>query len=571
MNNTGETGPDKARQRLIGDFLSHPAADKAGVVEIHLGASGPIQYNRSFEWPLSPPVTTLEYDSRQVKKGSMYFALPGLHTDGHKYIGDAVKRGASAVVHQHALDEYPDRSGDNIIESEPVLYIRVRDSRFAMSPIADAFYDHPSRRMAVIGVTGTEGKSTTVYLIYQLLKLLDKKAGFISTVQQGDGISEKWNAEHQTTPEALIVHKLLAEMSDNGAKYAVVESSSHGLSKKTNRLGDVDFDIGVMTNVTHEHLEFHGTWEQYRSDKAELFRSLDQSPSSHTKEHSPGSVPIPSFGVVNGDDQSAVFFLEATGKKTYTFSTKGSNADLSIKSLESGSGGNRYETYIAASGSSETISDQLPGAFNAGNVLAALLVVSNLLCIEIEKLISHIPCLKPVRGRMTAIHKGQPYEVLVDYAHTPSSFEAVLPPIKKRLMQSGGRLICLFGSPGERDTQKRALQGEVAARYADFIILTDEDPRGEDPLAILEEIALGCETTGNTMIRGKTLFLIPNRPGALRKAFSIALKGDVVLLLGKGHENSIIYAKETIAYDEFLEAETALEEAGYGQGTSNQA
>jgi UDP-N-acetylmuramoyl-L-alanyl-D-glutamate--2,6-diaminopimelate ligase len=312
-----------------------------------------------------------------VKPGNVYFALPGLHTDGHAFIEDAIDRGgASVVVHQNENREMPDGA----------TYIRVKDSRYAMSAIAAAFYEHPSRRMAVIGVTGTEGKSTTVYLIYQLLKLLGAKAGFISTVKQGDGKVEYWNSEHQTTPEATTVQRLLWEMRQNGAGFAVVEASSHGLSKRTNRLGDVVFDVGVMTNVTHEHLEFHGTWEQYRSDKAGLFRALDCEPQGHAKLEKAGGPKagspqgaspqaaraIHSFGVVNIDDPSALFFADSTRHKTYTFSTRGADADLSLRIIESGAGGNWYEVYAAAENEDITIRDQLPGAFNAGNVLASL-------------------------------------------------------------------------------------------------------------------------------------------------------------------------------------------------------
>jgi UDP-N-acetylmuramoyl-L-alanyl-D-glutamate--2,6-diaminopimelate ligase len=420
--------------------------------------------------------------------------------------------------------------------------------------------------MEIIGVTGTEGKSTTTYLIYQFLKLLNKKAGFISTVQQGDGLTEKWNSEHQTTPEATTTHRLLAGMCGNDAEFAVVESSSHGLSKRTNRLGDVAFDVGVMTNVTHEHLEFHGSWEQYRSDKAELFRSLDYS--CHKKQGQEGEFQVPSFGVANADDASAEYFAAAAKRKTYFYSTKGAEADLSIRRTESRADGNSYDVYIPAAGKTITLHDKLPGAFNAGNVLAGLLVVSNLLSLKIEDLAPLVLELKPVRGRMTSVNRGQPFEVVVDYAHTPSSFEAVLPPLRERLNASGGRLICLFGSAGERDTQKRKLQGEIAACYSDIVILSDEDPRGEEPMSILEEIAQGCEAASGCgrMIRDETLLLIPNRPEAIRKAFSMARKGDLVLLLGKGHENSIIYASETVSYDEITEAETALNEAGYHSG-----
>ncbi|MDR0496822.1 MAG: UDP-N-acetylmuramoyl-L-alanyl-D-glutamate--2,6-diaminopimelate ligase [Treponema sp.] len=517
--------------RQLKDFLAPSTAEKAGIIELRMGNSTPVQYNEAIAWPPSPPITGLEYDSRTVKPGALYFALPGLHADGHDFIDDAIERGASAIVHQRDLAKYSDK----------IIYIRVKDSRFAMSPIADSFYNFPSRRMKVIGVTGTQGKSTTTVFIYQLLKLLNKKAGFISTVQQGNGLEVNWNREHQTTPEAPVVHRQLAEMYRNGAEFAILECSSHGLSKKTNRLGDVNFNVGVMTNVTHDHLEFHGTWEQYRSDKAELFRSLN------------------SFGVVNADDQSAVYFSAATKRNTCSFSTKGAEADLSLQKIESDADGNSYEVLLSSPGTTITIKDKLPGTFNAGNVLAALLVVSNLLSIEIEDMVPLVMLLEPVRGRMTNVYRGQPFEVLVDYAHTPASFEAVLPPLRERLNSMGGRLICLFGSAGERDTQKRKTQGEIAARYSDTVFLADEDPRSEEPMAILEEIAKGCEK----MTRGETLFLIPNRGEAIRQAFSIAQKGDMVLLLGKGHENSIIYADKTIDYDEITEAETALKEAGY--------
>ncbi|MCL2602464.1 MAG: UDP-N-acetylmuramyl-tripeptide synthetase, partial [Treponema sp.] len=320
----------------------------------------------------------------------------------------------------------------------------------------------------------------------------------------------------------------------------------------------------VLTNVTHEHLEFHGTFEQYRSDKAELFRALDTSPPKQSRLSTP-----PRFAVANADDASALYFAAATNRTTYTFSTKNAAADISLQRLESGSGGNRCEALVKDSGATVAFEDHLPGAFNAGNVLAALLVVSRLLSVDIAALAELVPRLLPVRGRMSAVQRGQPFEVLVDYAHTPSSFEAVLPLLQQRLNCGGtksGRLIALFGSPGERDTQKRRLQGEVAARYCDIVILADEDPRGETPMAILEEIATGCEAPQGSkapLSRSETLFLIPNRRQAIRKAFALAKQGDIVILLGKGHENSIIYADGAIDYDELTEAEMALEEAGY--------
>ena len=488
-----------------------------------------------------PVITALEYDSRKVRPGSLYFALPGLHTDGHQFIDAAIANGAAAVVCQAYSGE----------QKPGVVYVQATNSRFAMSPIAAAFYGFPSRRLVTAGVTGTEGKSTTVALIWQLLRLAGKKAGFFSTVQYSAGDEARWNPEHQTTPEATAVQRLLYEMAENGCEYAVVEASSHGLSPKTNRLGDVEFDAAVFTNVTHEHLEFHGTWEQYRDDKANLFRALER------ERKKPLSAPEP-FGVINADDKSAAHFAKATGRRTVRFSTKGRDADISIRMIESSAWGNWYTVYLQAENIEIDIRDKLPGAFNADNVLAALLAVSGMTGIPVGELAPLCPSLAPVRGRMTAIEKGQPFELVVDYAHTPSSFLTIFPPLRKRLARTGGRIISLFGSAGERDTKKRAEQGKIAAGFCDVIILTDEDPRGEEPLAILEEIASGILTHE----RERNLFLIPDRPRAIRKAVSLARPGDMVLLLGKGHENTIIYHDHVMPFDEILEAEKALEELG---------
>ena len=516
-------------------FFTKETAEKAGLL--------------SAQSEIDPLVTSLEYDSRNVKKGSLFFALAGLHTDGSLYIKDAVKRGASVIVHENEITE----------KEKNIVYLKVSNARFAMSPVSAAFYGYPSRKLLVTGVTGTEGKSTTVFLIWQLLTMLGKKAGFISTVQHCLGGDVTWNPEHQTTPEAPVVQKLLKEMADIGCEYAVVEASSHGLSRRTNRLGDVNFCSGVLTNITHEHLEFHGTWEQYRDDKANLFRALDDfMPQAKSSFTSP-------FGVVNIDDKSADFVSKVTGKKILTYSPCGREANITLEAIESGQDGNWYVISIPALKERLEARDRLPGAFNSANVLAALLAVSGLLDIPVKKIIPYVKNLKPVWGRMTAIKKGQPFEVVVDYAHTPSSFNTIFPPLRQRLNKTGGRIISLFSSPGERDTQKRSEQGKIAALYSDIIILSDEDPRGEKPMDILEEVAGGVcsKETENKFKRDENLFLIPDRPQAIRRAFSLAKEGDLVLLLGKGHENSIIYADYVMPFNEFEEAEKALGEMGY--------
>ncbi|HUW41312.1 MAG TPA: UDP-N-acetylmuramoyl-L-alanyl-D-glutamate--2,6-diaminopimelate ligase [Rectinemataceae bacterium] len=479
-------------------------------------------------------VRGLAYDSRAVRPGYLFFALPGLHADGHRFIGAALAAGASAVVHSEELDSYDPRAS----------YARVADPRFAMSPIADDFYGRPSADLAVVGVTGTEGKSTTVYLIYQLLGLVGRRAGFFSTVMSDTGGGERPNPEHQTTPEAPAVHRMLAEMRDAGMAFAVVEASSHGLSPRTNRLGDVAFDVGVMMNVTHEHLEFHGTWERYRSDKANLFRALGRKTSG---SRSP-------FAVANADDPSFDYFLEAAGAvPVRSFSAAGAEAELSASDLVVDAAGESFEILERNSGLRHQARLELPGAFNVGNALAALLAVSGLTGMTVAELVPLLRQLRPVRGRMTTVDRGQNFEVIVDYAHTPSSFQTVFPPLRARV---AGKMICVFGSGGERDTEKRPQQGRLAADYFDVVVLADEDPRGEDPTALLEEIAAGCPERR----RGLDLFIIPDRPTAIRKAFELAGPGDLVALLGKGHENSIIYADRTVPYDEIAEAEKALGE-----------
>ncbi|MFC2601503.1 MAG: Mur ligase family protein, partial [Treponema lecithinolyticum] len=269
------------------------------------------QCSKTFDYKITlnsdknPVVKSLVFDSKAVNAGSLFFALPGTHVHGNSFVAEAVKSGACAVVYEGELGE------DAVFAAQKscAVLIQTKSSRFAMSPIAAAFYDFPGSKLCILGVTGTEGKSSTVFFIWQFLRALGKKAGFISTVQYSLGGDAQNNSEHQTTPEAPIVQEKLYRMVQNGCAYAVVEASSHGLSVKTNRLGDVPFDAVCMMNVTHEHLEFHGTYEQYKSDKANLFRNLGVH--SHEKIVNGCKCTVPVIAAVNAADPAALYFADA--------------------------------------------------------------------------------------------------------------------------------------------------------------------------------------------------------------------------------------------------------------------
>lgn len=481
----------------------------------------------------NPVISSVVYDSRDVEKGSVFFALKGIHVDGHMYIETALDMGASAIIHSDDLKSY--RPG--------VDYIRVPDTRAALSPVASAFWNHPSREMKVIGVTGTDGKSTTVSLIRQLLEFTEVSTGSISTVDFNVGEQSGSNHLRQSTPEAPQVHGLLRAMLNAGQTHAVVEATSHGLSPKNSRLADVDFDAAVFTNVTSEHLEFHGNLENYRADKAMLFRMIADSKNRDA------------FGVVNADDPYAELFFDAAGEKpVFTYSLKYREADLFATNLRPGPAGTDFSLHTPMGETQTRIA--LPGLYNVENALAALCTVAELQDEYAVDLAMHLPELGGVKGRMEPITGDMSFHVMVDYAHSPGSFRKILPFLKNL---AEGRLIVIFGSGGERDLEKRPEQGTLAAEYADLVFLSDEDPRGENPMAILEDIAAGAAG----LKRGEELFLIPDRHEALKEAFKKARAGDLVVALGKGHEQSIIYADKTIDWDEAEACREALRGLGF--------
>lgn len=476
-----------------------------------------------------PEVSHLAYDSREVQPGTLFFALPGLHTDGKRYLAEAFARGAVAALVQGA-DGGPYNGG---------AVVEVADVRYAMSAISDRFWGHPSRKLKVIGVTGTDGKSSTVGFIAQLLQGVGLPVGYFSTVEYRDGPQSLPNTFRQSTPEAPQIHGLLRRMVDNNLEYAVLESTSHGLSPKTARLAHVRYTAAVFTNVTVEHLEFHGTVEQYRRDKARLFEALDQGPEE-------------AFGVVNRDDPHHRLFVRATRRPVYTYSLQDQDTDLWAQDIQELSSSLRFRLMPL----NQTISLPLLGRYNVANLLAALLAASHISGTPVTSFLGVLGQLQSPKGRMRLIQQGQPFDVVIDYAHTPGSFEVVLPALKR---MARGRLIVVFGSAGERDQVKRPLQGELADRWGDVVVLTDEDPRLEDPEAILDQIQAGIRHKS----LGATLFRVRPRRQAIAQSLALALPGDLVAFLGKGHESSIIGpTKED--WDEEAEVRSALKDRGYG-------
>jgi UDP-N-acetylmuramoyl-L-alanyl-D-glutamate--2,6-diaminopimelate ligase len=521
--------------------------------------------------PADLEISSIAYDSRAVRPGSLFMAIRGFHADGHAFIPQAIERGAVAVLidDQYAQQGIGDwelgtgRSNDSLslaLSPPSPTTVAVPNSRTALAPIAAAFYGYPGARMRVVGITGTDGKTTTTFLTSAVLEAGGHTTGMMGTVDFKVGARQWANDTRQSTPEAPEVQALLREMADAGCGYAVVEATSHALSASWNRLGGCLFDVALLTNVTHEHLDYHGSVEQYRRDKARLFEMLGDGgwgiEDGATVPHSPAPMTARKarkIAIVNADDPHHRMFLDAAPasaeRLTYAVS---SAADVRASNVVSTAAGLRFRVDTPWGAAAPRL--KLTGDFNIANALAALTVGLSE-GVPLEMCVAALEAIPGVRGRMERIEMGQPFTVLVDYAHTPGAFKKLM-GITRPL--TDGQLIAVFGSAGERDREKRAIQGAVAARFCDLLVLTDEDPRLEDREAIIAEIAAGAEQAGKR--EGSGYLRIPDRPAAIRAAFSHARPGDIVLLLGKGHEGCIIYGNTKVPWDEAGEARAALRE-----------
>ncbi|HKV59007.1 MAG TPA: UDP-N-acetylmuramoyl-L-alanyl-D-glutamate--2,6-diaminopimelate ligase [Ktedonobacteraceae bacterium] len=483
------------------------------------------------QWPASSAlnqaqeITGLAYDSRKVTPGALFIAVPGSHTDGRAYLADAARRGAVVALGPTL---------DGILPPDaptPLPYIIVQDVLSALADLACAFYAYPARQLCTIGVTGTDGKTTTSNLIHTILREAGIHAGLMTTANfRLDG--QEWeNTTRQSTLEALEVQQLLRRMVDEGITHAVIEATSHGLELQ--RVRGCAFDVGVVTNITQEHLEFHKTLENYRRAKARLFEMLDPA-----RDKGCGARPA---AILNRDDVSYEILRPYCRVPIIDYAI---DQPAAIRAVDVRLDASRTRFRAILPDTEVDIETQLVGRFNVSNCLAAIATAWSQ-GIAPEIIARALATVTGVSGRMERIDEGQPFSVIVDYAHTPDSLAKVLATLRPL---TSGKLLLVFGSAGERDVLKRPIMGRIAAQMADFFVITDEDPREEDSEKILREIASGSAEAGKR--EGHDFLCIADRTQAIATALARAQAGDTILLAGKGHEQSIIIGREKIPWDD---------------------
>lgn len=463
-------------------------------------------------------------NSRAVVPGALFVAVPGYETDGHRYLTDAVQRGATALVVQEDR-----RALWGSLGTGEIAIVAVPDARTALAQAAAGFFGTPAAKLGVIGVTGTDGKTTAVHLIAHILESAGRPAGYMSSVAFQTGGDAKLNASHMTTLEANDVQAMLAEMAGTSKRYAVIEASSHGLA--LHRVDECQFDVAVFTRLTSDHLDFHGTLDEYRAAKGRLFQMLDE----------PREKDVPRAAVLNADDPATEYFRTQTEAPALTYGFDRA-ADVRAEAIEARGLSSRFK--LIAGKDSRDVSTALAGRYNVMNCLAAAAVALSQ-GLSPDEIVAGIESFPGVAGRMQQIDAGQPFRVVVDIASTPEALRRVLDVLRP---VTEGKLIAVFGCAGERDPGRRDGMGRVAAELADFTVLTNEDPRREDPDEIIEAIAAGLREGGRA--EDDDFTRVPDRRQALRLAVERAQPGDTVLLAGKGTEQSIVIGAEHVPWDE---------------------
>ena len=439
-------------------------------------------------------VSGLSFDSRKVKKGDIYFCLPGLTHDGHEFIEDAIKNGAICIVHSREIkDKYPG-----------AIYIRVQDVNEAMNQAARLFYGRPSDKMTMFGVTGTNGKSTVTNIIRDILNHKEP-TGYIGTIAIAYGDVNL--APDLTTPDALFLQETLSNMQRAGMKAAALEVSSHGLAQ--GRVSGISFDCAIFTNLTYDHLDFHGTMENYFEAKCILFRERVK----------PAGVSI-----LNIDDPRFEQLQSISNARVVSYGVN-QPADYQAVNVHLGAAGTTFD--LVHHDNIWHVQTNLAAMYNVYNLLAAIAALHETGHMSLDEIVSYTKDLPQVPGRLEQIHEGQPFNVIVDFAHTPDGMEKMF-QFGRSITQPGGNLIAVFGSAGKRDIAKRKEFGVLADKYCDSVVLTEDDPRDENPKEIADQIREGIEHIANVYVE--------DREEAIRQALESANKGDMVLILGKADE-----------------------------------
>lgn len=465
---------------------------------------------------LNKNITEIKYDSREIKNGNLFIAISGFETDGHKFISQAVENGAQAVIIEKELAEYQDG----------ITYIRVQNSRKAMADLAKVFFKNPLTEIDLIGITGTNGKTTTSFLLYNILKEEAGKAALFGTIK--NIIADQEIDSSRTTPESVDLYRYFSDMKDQGVKYGVMEVSSHALDLY--RVRGMEFAAAIFTNISPEHLDYHKSLENYRNVKSRLFSQLKSN----------------SFAVINKDDQNADFIKERSSGLNYSYSLNDQEADLYTEEYEFSKNGMSYKT---AGRINKRFKLSLGGIFNIYNSLAAILT-ADLLGVEAAKIKSALKNISGVPGRFEIIDAGQDFQIVVDYAHTPDGMKNVL-ETAENLKEN--KLIVLFGCGGDRDRSKRAEMAKLAEAHADYVIVSNDNPRTEDPNIIFSEIKEGFSR------EFENYEIIADRAEGIKKAIEKAEKNDIVMLLGRGHEKYQILNNKKIELDDRKVAYKAAE------------
>jgi UDP-N-acetylmuramoyl-L-alanyl-D-glutamate--2,6-diaminopimelate ligase len=480
-------------------------------------------------------ITGVEYDSRQVRPGAVFVAMKGGSTDGNLYVKKALAAGAAGIVTDSA------QTFDHLTVYQPGLpVLEVEHGRRALAQAAAAFFGHPERRLAATGITGTNGKTTTAFLTEALLNAAARKTVLVGTIEYH--VAGETRPSVHTTPESRDLFELMAEGAIRGASELVTEISSHALDQ--GRMAGIAFDVAVFTNLTRDHLDYHQTLERYFAAKRLLFD---------------GTVyPAPRVAVINAGDPRAQELAAAA-----------SAAGAEIRTYGIGTGDWRAASYrLTPSGATiafespagaAQLTSHLAGEVNVLNLLAAF-TAAHARGVPFANLVAAVPALKPVPGRFQPVDAGQPFTVIVDYAHTDDALRNLTALARQMTTPAGRRVLTVFGCGGDRDRTKRPKMGQAAGQGSDFVVATSDNPRSEDPCAILAEIEPGLRSTGIQYL------VEPDRAMAIRRALEAATPGDVVLIAGKGHEKTQILADRTIPFDDAEIALSTLAELGYREG-----